>query len=164
MLDFFDEKYKTEPARNDVLFGINDDPKGAYSTVDGDSENWSAVVSNKAQQNLQFIPVDHNIQVKHEGQDQSMCDGMMYNRDKSWLTFIEIKDRRLDWKTKAKQQLEATIKIFSENHDILQYKYRYAYAVNSHHPNFQYSEAVSMQNFYSKWKFHLLYQRQIDVK
>lgn len=164
MLDFFDEKYKTEPARRDVQFGINDDPKGAYTTVEGDSENWSAIVNNKAQQNLQFIPVDHNIQIKHEGQDQSMCDGMMYNEDRSWIAFIEIKDKRADWKTKAKQQLESTIKIFSENHDISQYKYRYAYAVNSRHPNFKYSETDSMQNFHSKWKFYLCYQRQIAPK
>ena len=65
-MDFFDTKYVTEPPRNDALFGLVDDGSLARSTTNNES-SWVAVVKNGQGKSVQFVPVDHNIQVFEDG-------------------------------------------------------------------------------------------------
>ena len=163
MIDFFDSKYLTEPARADSQFGICDNGRLAYTTTQGDTAKWIAVVSNEDQRTLQFVPVDHNIVVYNaKGEEMSQCDGMLYAEGNLWLVFVELKDKtRLRYK--PYEQLESTIQLFLANHDYKLFSKRFAYAVNRKHPQFAHSRKDEMQTFYNRYKFRLLFQRNIVV-
>lgn len=162
-MDFFDAKYVTEPPRNDALFGLVDNGSLARSTTNNES-SWVAVVKNEQGKNVQFVPVDHNIQVFEDGNERSMCDGMLYDMDKSWLAFVEMKEQIGEWMRGARLQLESTIEVFKKSHDAEEFRYRFAYAANRRHPHFQFSQKQVMQEFYNQYKFRLLFQNNIDVK
>lgn len=162
-MDFFDAKYITESPRNETLFGLVDDGQLACSTTKNAS-SWIAVVKNRQGKKVQFVPVDHNIQVFADGNERSMCDGMLYDLDRSWLAFVEMKEQVGEWMRDARLQLESTLEIFKENHDAEEFRYRFAYAANRKHPHFQFSQKQVMQEFYNQYKFRLLFQNNIDVK
>lgn len=165
MIDFFDSKYLTEPARTDSQFGICDNGRLAYTTTQGDNAKWMAVVSNEDQKTLQFVAVDHNIVVYNaKGEEFSQCDGMLYAEGNLWLAFVELKEVRTSWKKKPYEQLESTVRLFLSNHDYKLFSKRFAYAVNRKHPHFAHSKKDEMQTFHNKYKFRLLYQRDIDIK
>ena len=164
MINFFDSKYLTEPARTDSEFGICDNGRLAFTTKQGDPVKWIALVSNEKQNTLQFVPVDHNIVVYNiKGEEISQCDGMLYAEGNLWLAFVELKDKtRL--RHKPYEQLESTIQLFLANHDYKLFRKRFVYAVNRKHPQFAHSRKDEMQTFHDKYKFRLLYQRDIVVK
>lgn len=165
MTNFFDSKYQKEPARSDSQFGICDNGSLAYTTTQGDSSQWVAVVSNADQKALRFVPVDHNIVVLNsQNQEISQCDGMLYAEDNMWIAFVELKEVRAGWKKKPHDQLESTVRIFLANHDYTLFRKRFAYAVNRKHPHFAHSYKDEMQAFYNRYKFRLLFQQNIVVK
>ena len=113
---------------------------------------------------MTFMPLDHNI-VIHPTPDTtySLCDGMLYESNKDFLAFIELKVRKESWMNEAVTQLRSTIELFSENHDISEYRKRVAYAANKKHPRFNSSHKEIMQNFRNDTKFRLLIQNNIEV-
>ena len=162
-MDFFDPKYLTESPHNEAMFGLVDDGLLARSTTSNES-SWVAVVKNRQWKSVQFVPVDHNIQIFEDGNERSMCDGMLYDMDKSWLAFVEMKEQIGEWMRAARLQLESTIAIFKKSHNAEEFRYRFAYAANRKHPHFQFSQKQVMQEFYNQYKFRLLFQNNIDVK
>ena len=88
---------------------------------------------------------------------------MMYDKT-DYLSFIELKDKERRWATEAVEQLQITIDRFRENHNIDDYKRRYAFAVNSRHPIFNHSFKESMQKFWAANKFLLRYGTLIKVE
>lgn len=166
MINFFDATYNTEVPRKDSSFGVCDNGRLAYTTVDGDEDDWGGVVRNVNELELQFVPVDHNIVVRNkDGQEISQCDGMLYSTNNAiWLGFLELKDVRKRLGSKASEQLASTIQLFLDNPDHRAYRKRYAYVVNKSHPVFAASRKQEMQDFYNKYKFRLLYLREIIIK
>lgn len=164
-INFFSPLYKKEDMRNDLKFGINDrEGDFAYSIVKGSDEEWNAYVDNSARNMVLFTPIDHNIVIYDDSNNQlSLCDGMLSVSDK-WLAFIELKIDRKDWITKGVAQLRYTIDLFVRNHGFLQYKKRLAYLVNKKHPFFHASHKQKMNEFHSQTHFRLLIQRLIEVK
>lgn len=168
-VDFFAEANHQEKPRCDTLFGINDgveegDLKGcAYTTTDGEPTSWNAVVENKNAKEVCFLPLDHNI-VIHPKPDEtySLCDGMLYHG--SWVAFVELKVKKADWISENIAQLRSTIELFLANHDVKNYKYRFAYAANRKFPRFNTSHKREMQEFHQKTGFRLLIQNRITVK
>lgn len=162
-MDFFDTQYITETARNEVRFGLVDDGLRARSAI-GDEHRWLAVVNNPQCKEVQFVPVDHNIKMMDGKNERSMCDGMLYDKERSWLAFVEMKEQISEWMRDARNQLESTIEAFRANHDENLFRYRFAYAANRKHPHFQFSQKETMQRFRNKFNFRLLFQKNIDVK
>ena len=165
-MDFFDAKYNKESARNDILFGIIDREAEPYArtTADHADDPWDAVVNNPSNQKLNFIPIDKNIVERENGNKKKSCDGMLYKIDKSFLAFIEIKDRRKSDFAHACEQLASTIELFAENHEIKSFKKRLAFVADHRRPKFQYTHSSEMNEFHSKNHFRLLYQNTIEVK
>ncbi len=104
----------SEPARDDIAFGLCDDQNGskAYSDASDDSK-WVAHVINKQGQQVVFTPIDACIIVfKSNGKDkESTCDGMLTSQ--SCLYLVELKDYKGGggWKSVAISQLENTMKL-----------------------------------------------------
>lgn len=168
-IDFFSDEYFREPPRGDRRFGIIDGVRQGENdtmayTMSENEEDWNAVVTNKSGNVITFMPLDHNI-VIHPTPDTtySLCDGMLYESNKDFLAFIELKVRKESWVNEAVTQLRSTIELFSENHDISEYRKRVAYAANKKHPRFNSSHKEIMQNFRNDTKFRLLIQNNIEV-
>lgn len=169
-VDFFDATYKIETcSAND--FGICDDDskplEPAYVNTEIIQKSiWIAKVKNNQARKTVFLPVDKNIPMKRDnGDDEDRCDGILFPEydDKKDIIFIELKDQMGNWITSATDQVEATINIFKENHDISVYNKKIAMVANKKHPYFRYSLKDKMQDFYNRNKVRLLIQASISI-
>ncbi len=135
-INFFDRSHMLEAARSDLEFGIYDpgNAQPAFTTIN--PLMYHAKVVNPTAQILQFVPIDHNLNIcRANGDLESTCDGMLYNAT-SYLAFIELKDKESGWASEAVEQLRNTIAYFVANHNSDDFKRRFAYAVNVKHPYF----------------------------
>lgn len=169
-VDFFTSVYQRESPRKDAIFGINDGVQRngeegiAYTTTDDAAKPWNAVVENKEYHEVLFTPLDHNIIIHPiPSETYSLCDGMLH-RGHEWLAFLELKVKQGDWIQYNIEQLESSIKLFCENHDLKAFHHREAYAANRKHPSYHYSHKIQMNEFHSRTKFRLLIQNTIKVK
>ena len=162
-INFFDKAYLTEAARTDVEFGICDPGNAQPEFTTIDSPLYQAKVNNPTAQILQFVPIDHNFNIRRANGDlESTCDGMLYN-DTTYLAFIELKDKESGWASEAVEQLRTTIVYFAANHNRDDFKRRYAYAANVKHPNFHKSFKEVMQQFFAETKFILRFGTVVNV-
>ena len=162
-INFFDAAYVKEAAKNDKEFGIYDPGNSQPALTTKDLKLYQATVLNPQGHSLQFVPVDHNMDIRRaNGEQESTCDGMMYD-NKEYLSFIELKDKDQGWASEAVDQLRNTISLFGLNHNIFDFKRRRAYAVNVQHPVFHRSFKQVMQQFKAETKFVLRYETRIEV-
>lgn len=87
---------------------------------------------------------------KDDTKDQeSTCDGMLTFGDHLYL--VELKNRRLGGRlAQARRQLENTIRLLWENHDLSKIRYKKAYACSKKHPNFTVLESSEKKAFFKK--------------
>ncbi len=164
-VDFF----KDEKSIAEKCFGICDDrdertKTPAYvNTNISEKEKWGTVVNNKTNVAINFIAVDNKIEIKRaNGETENRCDAMLHNPKN--IIFIELKNQRASWIEHAVQeQLQTTIDIFKQNHDMMQFECRRAYVCNVRYPYFAYSHKQMAQQFYQKNKVRLYIQREIDI-
>lgn len=100
-----------------------------------DHLNEVAVV-NPRHESYNFVPVDNNITVVEPLTQNkvSICDAMILTEGLQDVYFIELKDVRRQWVSKAVSQLESTIRIFNDSHCDVAFRHRLAYASNRRHP------------------------------
>ncbi len=161
---FFETNCK-ESARNEKRFGICDDQNGTKAYTDtADDTKWIAKVINDNEIDTSFTTIDNYIIVyKAETREkESSCDGMLTFADNLYL--VELKIQSKDWITRAKSQLENTIRLISENHNISNFKHKKAYACNRKHPRFHTIEASEKKSFFVKTGFRLDTQAEIKIK
>jgi len=166
-MDFFDPKYRLENVRTEPLFGIVDGENElpARTTINEPRSLWEAIVVNENCVELQFVAVDNNIEVgKGTDHERSMCDGMLHKKDRSWLAFVELKDKTKKDLGDARDQLSSTIELFLKTKGEKNVKYRYAYIANRRHPDFSRGLQEIKQRFYNQYKFHLCCKNTIEVK
>lgn len=162
-INFFDKAYLTEAARSDQEFGIYDPGNAQPALTTLDPQLFQAKVNNPTAKTIQFVPIDHNLDIHRTNGDlESTCDGMLYEGT-SYLAFVEIKDKESSWASEAVEQLRKTISIFVENHNKDDFKRRFAYAANIKHPFFHKSFKEVMQQFASETKFVLRFGTIVNV-
>ena len=76
--------------------------------------------------------------------------------------FIELKNVRKQWLSKAISQLESTIEMFNGSHGDIAFKHRLAYACNRRHP-FPASYREREEKFRKSLGFKLVVSGRIDV-
>jgi hypothetical protein len=144
-VDFFSYAQTVEPVPEFGLCDNCDETPAFMSTKEEDK--WIAHVECNNRNDYSFIAVDNNIPVPRKNGDmKNRCDAMLYT--KKTVCFVELKDRDKNWLAHAIEQLEATITIFSKNHDITSFQCRRAYVCNRRRQNF----AVSFKD--TQTKFH----------
>lgn len=157
----------TEPPRLDLIFGICDNQDGtkAFSSINND-DHWIATVKNVSAHEVTFTAIDNCIKILKAGtkDKEKSCDGMLTFKDSLYL--MELKEKGTGgWISIAKEQLENTIKLISENHDLENYKYKKAYACNKKHPSFTIIEASERRSFFKRTGgFRIDVQAEIVVK
>ena len=165
-IDFFETDCKEE-TRNEKEFGICDDQNGTKAyTNDSDPTKWIAKVKNSDEIGVSFTAIDNCIVVLKNGTKdrESSCDGMLTFGQSLYL--IELKKQgRGGWISDAKEQLENTIRLLSEHHDLTNFRYKKAFACNKKHPNFTVIDAAERKSFFERTKgFRIDVQAEIIVK
>ena len=111
-----------------------------------------------------FGILDNCIHVlRDNGEMDSQCDAMMtYNET---IVFVELKNKRKDWKSEGIDQIEATLIRFIDNHTKYYYgfKKKKAFVANRKHPNFHEIENETMARFFGKYKIRLDIQAEIFI-
>ena len=163
---FFETVCK-ESSRTEKQFGICDDQNGAKAYTDvTDSTKWIAKITNDNEIDITFTAIDNCIIAYKEGtQDkESICDGMLtFNQS---LYLVELKKQGTGgWITDAKKQLENTIRLISENHDLSSFRYKKVFACNRKHPNFTVIDKTEKKLFFKRTKgFRIDVQAEILIK
>lgn len=162
--NFLDTDCK-EVARTSTLFGICDDENGekAYTTI-VDKNKWIAIVKNDAQKSVYFTPIDNCMEIFKEGTNnqESTCDGMLVFEETLYL--VELKNQKALWINKAIEQLESTIKIILNHHNLNKFKYKKAFACNKNHPRFATIDHERNKRFFKKYGFRIDVQATIKIK
>jgi hypothetical protein len=158
----FLENLCKEPTRNNTLFGLCDDQNGQKSYSNSENpEKWMATVRNDKSINLVFTPVDNCLIKSNELAGRGRCDGLLTSAEH--LYFIELKDQAKSWISEAVEQLESTIEIFKENHNISEFRHKKAFACNKQHRHFQEIDNEINLSFFRKHKVRIDIQADIIV-
>ena len=165
-VNFFETDCKEE-TRNEKQFGICDDQNGTKAYTDTtDSTKWIAKVINIKEIDVSFTAIDNCIIVLKEGtkDKESSCDGMLTFAQSLYL--VELKKQGASgWISNAKGQLENTIKLISENHDLSNFRYKKAFACNRKHPSFTVIDTAERKSFFERTGgFRIDVQAEIVVK
>jgi hypothetical protein len=165
-VNFFETDCKEE-SRNEKQFGICDDQNGTKAYTDTtDSTKWIAKVTNIKEIDVSFTAIDNCIIVFKEGTNdkESSCDGMLTFSESLYL--VELKKQGTGgWISEAKGQLENTIKLISENHDLSNFRYKKAFACNRKHPSFTVIDTAERKSFFERTGgFRIDVQAEIVVK
>lgn len=165
-IDIFDPELLVEEPRSEVLFGINDgdsnattkELRRAYTTITVGADSWNAIVHNASRRSLQFVPVDHNVEM------DALCDGILYECvANAQLVFIELNEGRKDWIQQGVEQLRRTINASKGSIRSIGFARCEAYLCNSRHPHFAYSHKEVMQRFRNETSVRLYIQQVIAV-
>jgi hypothetical protein len=165
-VNFFETDCKEE-SKKDKQFGICDDQNGTKAYTDTtDSTKWIAKVTNVKEIDVSFTAIDNCIIVFKEGtkDKESSCDGMLTFAQSLYL--VELKKQGTGgWISDAKGQLENTIKLISENHDLSNFRYKKAFACNRKHPCFTVIDTAERKSFFERTGgFRIDVQEEIVVK
>ncbi len=165
-VNFFETDCK-EDSRKEKQFGICDDQNGTKAYTDTtDSTKWIAKVTNVKEIDVSFTAIDNCITVLKKGtkDKESSCDGMLTFTESLYL--VELKEQGTGgWISDAKGQLENTIKLISENHDLSNFRYKKAFACNKKHPSFTVIDTAERKSFFNRTGgFRIYVQAEIVVK
>lgn len=165
-VNFFETDCKEE-SRNEKQFGICDDQNGTKAYTDtSDSTKWIAKVTNVKEIDISFTAIDNCVIVLKDGtkDKESSCDGMLTFTQNLYL--VELKKQGTGgWISDAKGQLENTIKLISENHDLSNFRYKKAFACNRKHPSFTVIDTAERKSFFERTGgFRIDVQAEIVVK
>lgn len=165
-VNFFESKCQ-EPPKTDELFGICDAQNGTVAYTDThDATKWVASVINDSKLTVTFMAVDNCIIVHKPGtkDKESTCDGMLTFPNGLYL--VELKDRGVGgWISEAKKQLENTIRLINESHDLAGIRHKKAFACNKKHPSFTVIEASEKKSFFQRTSgFRIDAQAEIVIK
>jgi hypothetical protein len=165
-VNFFETDCK-ESSRNEKQFGICDDQDGTKAYTDiADNTKWIAKVTNDNDIDISFAAIDNCIIVYKTGtkEKESSCDGMLIFSESLYLVELK-KQNKGGWISDAKEQLENTIRLISENHDLSNFRYKKAYACNRKHPNFTVIDAAERKAFFERTNgFRIDVQAEIKIK
>lgn len=163
-VDFFNTTCK-ESARTESRIGVCDDQDNtkAYTNVDNENK-WIAIIKNNNNISVAFTPIDNCFIILKAGSQnrESTCDGMITFNESLFL--IELKEQGTGgWVSRALGQLENTVKILLENHDLNDIKYKKVFACNKKHPRFTVIDNERNKRFFKTYGFRIDVQAEITI-
>lgn len=162
-LDFFEAKCQLPPT-DQTLFGICDDPNGGRAFLnleENEQHRWGATVKNELRHPVVFTAVDKCVLNDHDLPGYGRCDAMLTTSNHLYL--IELKNQRKGWTQDAVTQLETTIRLLKEHHDISSFKRKKAFACNKKHPQFTCIDNEENLSFFRKTGFRLDIHAEIVI-
>jgi hypothetical protein len=162
-IDFLKNDFQT--IINNSFFGICDDDDTIDKTpayVDVENEdNWITKVTNSNPPiEIVFTAIDHGlIKNSREIDNPKRCDGMLQYGDV--IIFVELKNKLK--KPAQILQLENTIKLFCDNHDVNQFNKREAFLSNKKKTVFLSQDTKDKFKDENKG-FRLYFSTEINIK
>lgn len=149
---------------DECIFGLCDDQNRAkaYTNID-DPTKWIATVKNGRKKNLTFTAIDKCVLNDDEEPGRGRCDGMLTSASDEHIYFVELKDEAKGWITDAINQLESTIKLFIDHHDISAFKHKKAFACNKKHRHFQEIDHELNLRFFRTYSVRIDVQARIII-
>jgi hypothetical protein len=133
------------------VFGLKDDMPNVPARITEDTADlWVAVVHNPSEHNAQFIGVDNCVEVIREnGEEESRCDGILVADGN--LVFVELKTGlSRGWFGEGLAQIEATMRVFFQNHHRSDFRVVRAQVCNSSHPRSAVGRASTLEAFFDR--------------
>lgn len=120
-------------------------------------------VLNESCRDIILRPVDHVLYPETGGPIH--CDAFLHDKERSCLCFVEMKCVRSSWMSEAYDQLLQTVRDFISSHPMVAdaAHIRRAYAANSKHPQFQYSQSEAMHKFRNETRFSLRFENCVSM-
>lgn len=117
-------------------------------------------VSNEDGKTIILRPVDHGI---YSESDELRCDAFLHDVERQVLCFVEMKSLQKNWIEQARDQLRATVEAFNLAHPSVSAtaSRRRAYAANSVHPQFKFSQRELMARFHRETGFNLRIENKV---
>lgn len=165
MIDFFPTEHIASSSKR--RFGVCDTPESEEKAyiAEKQGENWIAVVDNFYEAKVNFIPIDHCIDLrKSDGKLDSRCDGCLFYE--KTIIFVELKDRSskgVQWIKDVELQLRSTIRYFEEEGQSEEFIVKKAYIANCAKPRFRSGQAVRMESFFADTKYVLRIENTIEI-
>ncbi len=133
-LDFFNEACKYPPTLEEI-FGLCDDNDTVKAYPDFENTaNWIAEVRNGNHLEITVTAIDKCVLQDHEYIGRGRCDCMLTTETHLYL--VELKDKLPPWQEEALKQLESTIQLLNENHDLSKFKKKKIFACNKKRQRF----------------------------
>ena len=162
IVDFFDSKCLTKMSAAE--FGLRDGVNEEMAYVDFQNKNeWICTVINDNKIEIEFRAIDKCvIALKENGDKEKSCDAMLTYGEN--IDFVELKNKRGEWITEGRLQLEKTIELFDLHHGLNNFKHKRAFVANKKHPDFHVLENETMRRFFTKYKVRLNVEATIKIK
>ena len=167
MINFFPKEHITSSSKR--KFGICDRPAPAAEKAyiaEKQGQDWIAAVDNYPQIKVNFVPVDHCIELRRaDGNMDNRCDGFLFYKDT--IIFVELKQRKgkgNQWIKDGEQQLRSTIGYFEQQEAARKFSIKKAYIANSERPLFRTGQAVRMDHFFSDTNYILRIENRITIE
>ncbi len=150
----------------EVRFGICDDDnkKPAYIATGPNEKEWIATVVNKQPKVITFTAIDNCIEIlREDGNMESRCDVMMIYENN--IIFVELKDKREDWRTLGINQIEITLTHFISNHTeyYKSFKKKRAYVANRKHQISKVANFELGKRIFSEYNIRLHLKSEIEI-
>lgn len=150
------------PLLNSAKFGLCDNQDGSMAYPDQfNQESWIAEVRNDKHRKIICTAIDKCIINDNEYRNKGRCDLMLTSDNLLYL--VELKNQEPPWQSFAIEQLNSTIIILLENHDIKQFKKRKAFACNKKRDRFVVLDNEFNKAFYKRTTFRIDIQAEIVV-
>lgn len=163
-LDFF--KQSCQQSCTEDSFGLVDFKTEKHARISLDEpDKWVARVENPNAVNVTFTAIDGcgDFVSGQLPKKQRICDCILiYSKA---IIFVELKDGKENWVPDAKDQMEQSITLFRQHHDLEQmFSKRVAHLCNRQHPYYQHTKKSEMEQFYQTHKVRLNISATIKIK
>lgn len=165
MINFFPEEHITSSSKK--RFGVCDIPAAEEKAyiAEGEGQNWLAVVDNYYKIKVDFVPIDHCIELlKPDGHMDRRCDGCLFYEET--IIFVELKDRSMKgsgWIQDGEEQLRSTIEHFEKEKESDSFTVKKAYIANRAKPRFNSGHLTRMDKFVTETKYILRIENTIKI-
>ncbi len=161
-VDFFDSNCLTKTT--EAEFGLRDEVDTVKAFIDlTHKKKWICTVINDKEIEIEFRALDKCVIVEREnGDTEKSCDAMLTYGDN--IDFVELKEKRADWITEGREQLEKTIELFTIHHGFENFKHKRAFVANKKHPSFHVIDNETGLRFFREFKVRLNVEAIIKIK
>lgn len=155
-VDFFKYAENVAPV---FEFGLVDEAPA--KVVYDNKDEWNAVVKSNNRDDYVFAPLDKKLRIlKNYGEEESLCECLLHTE--KTIAFIELKARKTQHTQKAVAQLENTIRLYKQNHDINAFVFKQAYICNKKRPYYNEFKNSVCNDFTKRNKVALHIGKTID--
>ena len=150
-VDFFEFAERVKPVKE---FGLKDIPPASINYEENQKDSWNAIVECNNRDDYFFSPLDKKIKILDElGNEESLCECLL-NTEKT-IAFIELKAREKKYTQKAITQIENTLLLYKQNHNLNDFTFKKAYICNRKHPYYNESRNSVCSDFSKRNKVSL---------